>query len=109
MAELPGSTEVNLVKVIASVVGWQGEVFIVPKTQMPYTWEFKFNAYQHWITDSNLIRTELGNTEIVIRDEALKRTIAWERERPPEVVFEKGHSKLLDYKDEHVILASLKS
>ncbi len=109
VAELPGSTEADLVKVIASVVGWQGKIVIVPKTQMPTTWEFKANLDQHWITDSTRIRTELGYTEIVDRHEALRQTIVWEREHPPEAVAEKGHSKLLDYKDEDVILANLKS
>ncbi|WP_019507860.1 NAD-dependent epimerase/dehydratase family protein [Pleurocapsa sp. PCC 7319] len=109
VAELPGSTVADLVKAIAEIVGWQGEVVIVPKTQMPNSWKSKSNFDQHWITDSTRIRTELGYTEIVSRDEALKRTITWEREHPPEVALEKGHSKLLDYKDENVILASLKS
>ncbi|MDJ0576961.1 MAG: NAD-dependent dehydratase [Xenococcaceae cyanobacterium MO_234.B1] len=109
VAEPPGSTEGDLVKAIAHIVGWQGKVVILPKTQMPDTWKFKANLDQHWVTNSTPIRTELGYTEIVDRHEALKRTVAWEREHPPEAVSEKGHSKLLDYKDEDTILANLKS
>jgi nucleoside-diphosphate-sugar epimerase len=109
VAEPPGSTEADLIKAIASVVGWQGEVVIVSKTQMPDTWKFKANLDQHWVTDSTRIRTELAYTEIVDRQEALRRTIAWERENPPEAVSEQDRSRLLDYKDENAILANLKS
>jgi hypothetical protein len=75
---------------------------------MPDTWELKENFSQHWITDSTRIRTELGYTEIVERREALRRTIIWERENPPEAVTEIGQAKLLDYQDENAILANLK-
>ncbi|MEM8830506.1 MAG: hypothetical protein AAGE96_14280 [Cyanobacteria bacterium P01_G01_bin.19] len=33
----PAITEADLVQAIASVVGWQGEIVILPKTQMPDT------------------------------------------------------------------------
>ena len=109
VAELPGSTEADLVKAIAHIVGWQGKVVILPKTQMPDTWKFKANLDQHWVTNSTTIRTELGYTEIVDRHEALRRTIVWEREHPPEAVSEQDRSRLLDYKDEDAILANLNS
>ncbi|MGV2827117.1 NAD-dependent epimerase/dehydratase family protein [Myxosarcina sp. GI1(2024)] len=109
VAEPPGSTEADLVKEIASVVGWQGKVIVIPKTQMPASWKFKLNLDQYWVTDSTRIRTQLGYTEIVDRYEALRKTIAWERKNPPQEVLQKGHSMLLDYQDEDVILASLKS
>ncbi|MDJ0568989.1 MAG: NAD-dependent epimerase/dehydratase family protein [Pleurocapsa sp. MO_192.B19] len=109
VAELPGSTVADLIQAIAKIVGWQGEIVIVPKTQMPDTGKFKSNLNQHWVTDSTRIRTELGYREICDRHEALRRTIGWSREHPPEAVAEKGHSQLLDYKDEDTILAKLKS
>jgi nucleoside-diphosphate-sugar epimerase len=101
-------TIADLVKAIAHIVGWQGKIVILPKSQMPDTWKFEANLDQHWVTDSTRIRTELGYTEIVDRHEALKRTIAWEREHPPEAVTEIGHAKLLNYQDEDAIIANLK-
>ena len=109
VAELPGATVADLVRAIAYVVGWQGEIIILPKNQMPDTWKFEANLDQHWVSDSTRIRTELGYTEIIAYHEALKRTIAWERKHPPEAVWEKGSPKLLDYKDEDTILANFKS
>ena len=109
VAELPGSTVADLIQAIAKIVGWQGEIVIVPKTQMPDTGKFKSNLNQHWVTDSTRIRTELGYREICDRHEALRRTIGWSREHPPEVILEKDDSQLLNYKDENEILAKLKS
>jgi nucleoside-diphosphate-sugar epimerase len=34
---------------------------------------------QHWTADTPLVRHELGYTEIVDVDEAIQRTVAWER------------------------------
>jgi nucleoside-diphosphate-sugar epimerase len=101
-------TVADLVRAIANIVDWQGEIIILPKSQMPDTEKFEANFDQHWVTDSTRIRAELGYTEVVNRHEALKRTIAWSREHPPEAVTEIGHSQLLDYQDEDTILANLK-
>ena len=100
-------TVADLVKAIAQIIGWQGEIVILPPSQMPDTYKFEANLAQHWVSDSTRIRTELGYIEIVDRHEALKRTIAWSREHPPEVVAEIGQAKLLDYQDEDAILANL--
>ena len=109
VAELPGSTVADLVKAIAEIVSWQGEVVILPKTEMPDSWKFKANLEQHWVIDSTRIRTELDYKEIIDRHEALKRTIIWEREHPPEEISELDNSRFLDYEDEDAILAKLKS
>jgi nucleoside-diphosphate-sugar epimerase len=99
----------DLVKAIAAIIGWQGEIVILPKSQMLDNWKFEANFDQHWVTDSTRIRTELGYREIVDRREALRRTIIWSREHPPEAVMEIGQAKLLDYQDEDAIIANLKS
>lgn len=100
-------TVANLVKAIALILDWQGKVIILPQSRMPDIWNFEANFDQHWITDSTRIRAELGYREIIKRYEALKETIAWEREHPLEDILPKGHSKLLDYQDEDAILANL--
>ncbi len=99
-------TVADLVKAIALIVNWQGKVVIVPKSQMPEPWELEANLNQHWITDSTRIRTELGYREICDRHEALKQTIVWSREHPPEDIF-LDDSKLLSYEDEDEILVNL--
>ena len=101
-------TVADLVEAIALVIGWEGKVVIVPKDQMPKTWNFRANLDQHWLTDSTSIRTELGYTEIIDRHEALRQTIAWSRKNPPVSVWQ-SHSQLLDYQDEDKILSSLRS
>ena len=109
VAEPPGLTVADLVRAIAKIVGWQGKIVIFPKSQMPDSWKFEANLDQHWVTDSTRIRTELGYREICDRTEALRQTIIWEREHPPEEISERDNSQFLDYEDEDVILAKLKS
>lgn len=99
-------TVAELVRAIALIINWQGKVIIVPESQMPDTWKLNANLSQHWITDSTRIRTELEYKEIVSRCEALKRTIVWEREHPPEDT-SLSHAKLLNYEDEDKVLDCL--
>ncbi len=108
VAEPPGSTEADLIKAIARIVGWQGKIVIVPKNQMPDTWNFKANLDQHWVTDSYRLRTQLGYEELVNRDEALRKTISWERKHPPEGFSEADNPRLLDYNTEDAILLTFK-
>ena len=41
------------------------------------------NTAQHWTASSARIRHELGYREPVTMEEAIRRTICWERENPP--------------------------
>ena len=41
------------------------------------------NTQQHWVVDSTKIRGDLGYTEPIARDEAIRRTVEWERTNPP--------------------------
>ena len=41
------------------------------------------NTAQHWIGDTTRIREELGCRETLTREEAIRRTIEWERDNPP--------------------------
>jgi hypothetical protein len=45
------------------------------------------NAAQQWTASSTRIRQELGYEEPVAIEEAIRRTIRWERENPPDVAF----------------------
>jgi nucleoside-diphosphate-sugar epimerase len=72
VAETVAFTEEEWVRRIAEVCGWSGELALVPGDE---TWDTR----QDYVVDSTRIRQELGYAEIVDEDEALRRTIAWER------------------------------
>jgi nucleoside-diphosphate-sugar epimerase len=71
-------SEREWVERIARVHGWDGEVVLVAKEQ-PY------DLRQDYFMDSDRIRAELGYAEPTDADEAIARTIEWERANPPEV------------------------
>ena len=45
----------------------------------------RINFEQDWEVDSQKIRAQLGFSEIVDVQEALRRTVEWERANPPDV------------------------
>jgi nucleoside-diphosphate-sugar epimerase len=57
---------------VAEAAGWNGRILTVKG-------EAAFNTAQHWTADSTRIRNELGYREPVPVEEALRRTIEWER------------------------------
>jgi nucleoside-diphosphate-sugar epimerase len=83
VAEMPAFSELEWARRIASVTGWDGEFVTLPKERMPAHLVQPGNSAQHWEADSTRIRRELGYTEPVPLNEAIRRTIAWEREHPP--------------------------
>jgi nucleoside-diphosphate-sugar epimerase len=76
-------SEREWVDAIARVHGWRGEVVVVPREQVPEEDRIDFDTRQHFDVDSSRIRNELGYVERVDFEEALRRTIEWERENPP--------------------------
>jgi nucleoside-diphosphate-sugar epimerase len=76
-------TEAEWVEHIGRAAGWQGRVVIVPLDQMPEAMRFEGNARQSLVGDTKRIRRQIGYTEMVSTDEALARTVAWERAHPP--------------------------
>jgi nucleoside-diphosphate-sugar epimerase len=91
------------VEKIGRTAGWQGEVVIVPKDRLPAHLQAGVNTDQHLVVDTSRIRKELGYTEPVPRDEAIRRTIAWERTHPPE----QSDPGQFDYAAEDSILTEL--
>jgi nucleoside-diphosphate-sugar epimerase len=93
----PGAfTEAEWVRRIGEAVGWDGQVVEVPKGRLPVG----LNADQDAYYDTSRIRAELGYREGLPRDEAFRRTVAWERAHPPA---EPG----LDYAAEDALLEEL--
>jgi nucleoside-diphosphate-sugar epimerase len=58
-------------------------VRILPADCTPAHLRKPLNFEQHLLTDTRRIRAELGYAELVPVDEALRRTVEWERAHPP--------------------------
>jgi dTDP-D-glucose 4,6-dehydratase len=56
----------------------------VPTAQLPEPLRVSNDASQDYAVDSSRIRDELGYAEPVPQEEALRRTIEWERANPPD-------------------------
>ena len=56
----------------------------VPADELPAELQHGMHVEHDLAVDTARIRRELGYTELVSRPEALARTVAWERQHPPE-------------------------
>ena len=75
----PAFSERKWVERIGVAVGWRGEVVAVSASDLPTHLRQPFDwRYELW-TDTSSIREELGYVERIPLDEALERTIEWER------------------------------
>ncbi|HEY6284076.1 MAG TPA: NAD-dependent epimerase/dehydratase family protein [Ktedonobacteraceae bacterium] len=79
-------TMAEWVALIGKVAGWQGRVVTVPHGRLPEPLRWDINAEQDIVVDSSRIRSELGYNERVDVEEALRRTVAWERANPPKEI-----------------------
>jgi len=89
---------------VAKAVGWNGDIVELPPERTPPHLRMPGNAAQHWSADSSRIRTELGFAEPVGVDEAIRRTVAWERTHPPAAPL-----MPIDYDAEDAALAAAQS
>jgi nucleoside-diphosphate-sugar epimerase len=79
------------------------EIITLPSDQLPLSLRRDmFDFSQQYEVDSGRIRRELGYSEVVPFDEALRRTIEWERSNPPEQILPEN----FDYAAEDVALAA---
>jgi nucleoside-diphosphate-sugar epimerase len=83
VAEIDALSEGEWTRAVADAAEWDGEVAAIPDDLVPPHLKPPGNAAQHWTTDSSRIRRELGYREPIPRAEAIRRTIAWERQHPP--------------------------
>jgi nucleoside-diphosphate-sugar epimerase len=83
VGEEPALSEAEWVRDIGRVVGWRGDVVAVPRDEAPAHVVPDINPAQGVALDTGRIRAELGYAERVARDDALRRTVAWERGHPP--------------------------
>jgi len=105
VADEPVLTEAARVRAIGCAAGWNGEVVKVPHDLLPVELRGWGNANleQEWITDTTRIRAELGYSELISRDEALRRTVEWERANPPTDL----PALLFNYAAEDAVLAAM--
>jgi nucleoside-diphosphate-sugar epimerase len=79
-------TEAEWVRTISQAAGWPGEVVVLPRESMPEHLKMPYNFNHHLHGDTSRIRRELGYAEHISRDEAMKRTVEWERACAPQQV-----------------------
>jgi nucleoside-diphosphate-sugar epimerase len=83
VCEEPSFSELEWARKIAAAMLWDGDFVVLPVERTPRHLQKPGNAAQHWTASSARIRQELGYQEPVAVEEAIRRTIRWERENPP--------------------------
>jgi nucleoside-diphosphate-sugar epimerase len=83
VCEEPPFSELEWARKIAKQMGWDGEFVVLPVERTPPHLLKPGNAAQHWAASSARIRRELRYAEPVAVEEAIRRTVLWERENPP--------------------------
>jgi nucleoside-diphosphate-sugar epimerase len=96
--------ELDWARKIAAVDGWDGDFVVLPHDRTPKHLLWPGNTAQHVVASSERIRKELGYRELIPREEAIRRTIAWERANPPSVPLTQ-----FDYVAEDQALAQFKA
>ncbi len=91
------------VRAIGREAGWLGEVIVLPEGRLPPQLRPPPGDYeQHLVADTSRIREEIGYVDPLPLDEALRRTIAWERSHRPD-----GNTRHFDYPAEDAVLAEI--
>jgi nucleoside-diphosphate-sugar epimerase len=96
-------TEAEWVAAIGAAAGWRGHVVRAPSDVLPPALRQSLNFDQHLETDTSRLRAELGYHETVSCDEALRRTITWERANPRQTI----DPSQFDYAAEDALIARL--
>lgn len=100
VCEEPSFSELEWARKIAAEMRWDGKFVVLPVERTPQHLLRPGNTAQDWTTSSTRIRRELGYQEPVAMEEAIRRTIAWELENPPE-----GFQAQFDYAAEDAAIA----
>ncbi len=79
----PSLTELEWQQKIVAQTDWPGRFVVLPNQRTPKHLIAPGNAAQHLIGNSARIRKELGYSEPVRTDVAIRRTIEWEQANPP--------------------------
>jgi nucleoside-diphosphate-sugar epimerase len=76
-------TEIEWTERLADALDWNGQFKVMPDERLPPYLRAPGNTAQHWVADTAKIRKELGVTDAVPRDQAIRETVEWERTNPP--------------------------
>jgi nucleoside-diphosphate-sugar epimerase len=95
--------QARIAKRIAKQMNWPGRFVVLPRERTPKHLLLPGNAAQHVVATSERIRTELGYKERVEIEEAIHRTVAWERRNPPSTI----NLQQFDYDAEDAALAQV--
>jgi len=79
-------TEEEWVRSIGRAAGWVGDIVTLQKDLMPVHLAAPYNFDHHLQGETRKIRAELGYSESGSRDEAMRKTVEWERAHPPEQI-----------------------
>lgn len=82
VGESDALTELDWAGLVARALDWDGEFRLLPDDALPPHLRAPGNTAQHWVADTSRIREELGFRESLSREEAVRRSVAWERENP---------------------------
>jgi len=83
VGEPDAPTEAEWARLVGRAAGWKGEVVVVPDDRLPAHLQMPLDWRQDLVVDSSRIRAELEYREALPREEAVRRTVAWERAYPP--------------------------
>jgi nucleoside-diphosphate-sugar epimerase len=84
VGEQPAASEAEWVRAIGRAAGWTGAVQTVPEERLPAHLQSPYDWAQDLVGETTRLRQELGYRETVTREEALVRTVAWERSHASE-------------------------
>ncbi|NDJ77985.1 MAG: NAD-dependent epimerase/dehydratase family protein [Chloroflexi bacterium] len=96
-------TMVEWIDAIGQAAGWIGDIVTAADYQLPDHLRAQAGLEQHLVADTTRIRAELDFMPHITLDEALRRTVIWERAHPPEQV----DPALFDYATEDYVLSTL--
>jgi nucleoside-diphosphate-sugar epimerase len=99
----PALTEQEWIRHIGQHAHWSGRVVGVSGERLPAHLKQDLDCAQDLVADTGRIRSELGYAEIVADDQAIRRTIAWERANP----LEDGTPTQDNYAAEDAVLAAI--
>ena len=83
VGEADALTEAEWVRELGCASGWDGEVVVVPRDILPKHLAEDHDYRHNLAANTSRIREELGYAEPISRKEAMKQTVAWERDHPP--------------------------
>jgi nucleoside-diphosphate-sugar epimerase len=92
IADPEALTELEWICNIAKAAGWHGKIITLPDLEMPVHLRNEADLSQDWSMDSSRIRDELDYREVVVMEEAMRRTVEWERANPPKTVDPSGYN-----------------